>query len=104
MGDIISMKDYKRQHGIALPRSPYYTLDATPEQIQAALELAADELSKPFDYRGIPPYAAIVGYENMKTGKIKLLKEVVVYSSKRALETMAGIKGHYCVGLQQRVE
>ena len=103
MGNIISMKDYKRQHGIALPRSPYYTLDATPEQIQAALELAAEEMEKPCDYRGLPPYAVVVGYKNMKTGKIKLLKGVKKKKKKKALESLGGIgKGYSLVGLQQK--
>lgn len=103
MGDIINMKDYKQKHGIALPRSPYYTLDATPEQLNAALELAAEEMEKPTDYRGLPPYAVVVGYKNVKTGKIKLLKGVHIYPSRESLETMGGIgKGYACVGLQQK--
>ena len=100
-GVIINLNDYKRKKGIALPHSPYFTLDATDEQVRHALENAAHSLNRD-DYRQYA--AALVGYENIRTGKIKLLKEVVVYSSKRALETTAGIKGHYCVGLQQRVE
>lgn len=103
MGDIINLKDYKLKHGIALPRSPYYTLDATPEQIKAALEYAAEEMEKPCDYRGVPPYAVVVGYKNVKTGKTKLLKGAHIYPSKESLETMGGIgKGYCCVGLQQK--
>ena len=52
MGNIISMKDYKRQHGIALPRSPYYTLDATPEQIHSRIrrQLPAEEVMQRADH------------------------------------------------------
>lgn len=95
MGEIIRMKEYKRKHGIALPRSPYYTLDATEEQVQAALEIAAKEMEKPFDYRGLPPYAVVVGYKHRKTGKIKLLKAVHTFSTKGALEAMGGIGKDY---------
>lgn len=102
MGIIIDMKKYKREHDIALPRSPYYELNATDEQIEEALNTAAEYMNKPFDYRGMPPYAVIIGYENIKTGKTKLLKEIQIFPSKKSLETMAGIRGHYCIGLQQK--
>ena len=98
MKNIISINDYKRKHGIALPRSPYYTLDATHEQLLAALEMAKECMRKPMDYQGLP-YAAIVGYENIKTGKIKLLKQIQIASCKEAI---SGIRGYRCIGLQQK--
>ena len=37
---IISLKDYKRKHDIPLPRSPYYNLNATQEELDQAYRLA----------------------------------------------------------------
>ena len=99
MAEIIKMNDYKKEHGIALPRSPYSTLKASEEDLDTALKHARKIMEKPFDYRGQTPYAVVVGYENKKTGDIKLLKEYQVFSSKDAFEGMAGIRGHYSLGL-----
>ena len=101
---IIRLKDYKREHDIPLPRSPYYNLNATQEELDQAYRVAAQGMKKPFDYRGIPPYAALVGYKNIKTGKIKLLKEISYYSSKSVFESTAGIKDHYVLALVQRAQ
>ena len=99
---IISLKDYKREHDIPLPHSPYYSLNATEDELNEAYHLAARRMREPFDYRGIPPYAALVGYKNIKTGKIKLLKEITYYSSKSVFESTAGIKDHYVLALVQK--
>ena len=104
MAKIISMNDYKRKHGIALPRSPYYTLDASDEELQAAVERAKPFLESPHDYRGLPPYAVVIGYENLKTGKIKLLKELHIFPSKHALEHMEGIRGYNTLYLKRTAE
>ncbi len=73
MAEIIVLNDYRREHGIALPRSPYYTLKATKRDLDMALERAAKMMNEPLDKQGLLPYAVIVGYENKKTGDIKLL-------------------------------
>ena len=103
-GKIISLKDYKREHDIPLPRSPYYRLNATEDELDQAYRIAAQGMKQPFDYRGIPPYAALVGYKNIKTGKIKLLKEISYYSSKSVFESTVGIKDHYVLALVQKVQ
>ncbi len=99
MAEIIKMNDYKKKHGIALPRSPYSTLKASKKDLDEALEHARNIMEKPFDYRGQTPYAVVVGYENKKTGDIKLLKDYRVFSSKNVFEQSAGIRGHYSLGL-----
>ena len=100
-GVIINLSDYKRKKGIALPRSPYFTLDATEEQVRDALSTAARTLNRD-DYNRYA--AALVGYENIRTGKIKLLKGIVYFGTKEAFESMAGIKGHRCIGLIRKAE
>lgn len=97
---VIDLNQYKREKGIALPRSPYYTLNATSEQLQHAYQRAADALNG--EYGGGPYFAALVGYENNRTGRVKLLKEMRLYPSPEAFEAMAGIKGHKCVGLARK--
>ena len=101
MAEIIIMNDYRREHGLALPKSPYYTLRATKRDLDIALEKVARIMKEPLDKKGMPPYAVIVGYENKKTGDIKLLKEYRLFSNKEAYEKMSGIRGHYSLGLMQ---
>ena len=101
MAEIIFMNDYKREHGIALPRSPYSTLKASKNDLDKALIIAREMIQSPVGYKGAQPYAVVVGYENKKTGDIKLLKRYQLYLSKHSFETMAGIRGHYCIGLTQ---
>lgn len=96
---IVDLKEYKREKGIALPNSPYYTLNATEEQIQEAAERVSLVLEQPFDYRGVLPYAVLLGYENIKTGQVKLLKQVCIYPNRKVFESSAGIKGHKAVAL-----
>ena len=79
MEKITDLKEYKQKHDIPLPRSPYYTLNATDEELQEAVGRAERMMGFPFDYRGLPPYAVLLGYENIKTGKIKLLKSQIAY-------------------------
>ena len=100
MGDIIYLNDYKKKHDIPLTNSPYYALNATEEQMQMAY-LRAVELMK--DER-LSPYAVLIGYKNIKTGKIKLLKEPRMYSSRNAFEDMAGIKDHYVIAVTRKAE
>lgn len=99
-GKVVDFNEYKREKGIALPRSPYYTLNATDKQIRLALRRAVMELNRP--HGGSPLYAAVVGYEDVKTGRVKLLKNLRLYSNPEAFENMAGIKGHRCVGLTRK--
>jgi len=102
---IISMKDYKRQHDIPLPRSPYYTLNATEYEIRFALERAAELMQEPCDYRGKPCFAVLVGYENKKNGKVKLLKQQICFPTESAYESACpGINGYYCLALKRRAE
>ena len=94
MGEVINLNDWKKEHGIPLPRSPYYALKATEAQIQKAISEAQKYMDSPD-----MPYAAIVGYQDMKTGNVKLLKEMHVFSDQYAFKHMEGIRGHYCIGL-----
>lgn len=48
---IINLKDYKREHDIPLPRLPYYSLNATEDELNEAYHLAARRMREPFDYR-----------------------------------------------------
>ena len=90
----IDLNDYKKQREIPPPRSPYYALDATDEEIYEAVERAKRLMSETFDYRKQPPYAVLFGYKNIKTGKAKLLKSMEVYPSEQVFNQMAGIGGH----------
>lgn len=102
---IINIKDYKRKHDIPLPRSPYYTLNATEYELQLALERAAELMREPHDYRGEPHYAVLVGYENKKSGKVKLLKQQICFPTEEVFESACpGIKGYYCLALKRKAE
>ncbi len=96
-GSIVSLNDFKRERGIALPRSPYYTLNATRAQLKEALERGVERIKSPIGT--CLPYAVVVGYENSKNGRIKLLKEAICYSSKEAFESMSGISGYRSIAL-----
>ena len=91
MGDIISLTAYKKRKGIAAPRSPYYTLNATSAEVSAALNRAAQFMSQPMDCRGKTPYAVLVGYED-RDGRVKLLKDICCYPSREMFEMDAGRK------------
>ena len=90
MNNVISLAEYKLKKGIVPPNSPYYTSNASPEQINEAVERAKIEFSKPVDYRGKPPYAVVIGYKDQK-GCVRLLKGQIVFSSKRSFEEMGGM-------------
>ena len=98
MGDMISLVAYKKRKGIALPKSPYYTLNATKAEVSAALNRAAQFISKPMDYQGKTPYAVLVGYED-RDGRIKLLKEICCYPSREMFEMVAGRKSMLTLAL-----
>ena len=104
MTKIINLNEYKKAHGIAPPRSPYYTLKATKEEIKQAVERASEQMKIPFDYRGLPPYAVMIGYKNKKTGDVKLLKELHVFSDREMFRKSAGIKNHYVLALIQKAQ
>lgn len=95
--NIVNLNDYKRKKGIALPRSPYSTLDATKKQIHEAYLRAAASMNEYTDM-----YAAVIGYEIIKTGKVKLLKGLQLYPSQEVLQSMAGIYGHKCLVLVRK--
>ena len=97
--NVIDFKAYKRAKGIALPRSPYSTLAATREQIDAAFQHASDALHSEPRF-----FAALVGYENIKTGKVKLLKGIQLFSNREVFELWAGIRGHYVLALTKKEE
>lgn len=93
LGDVISLNDWKKEHGIPLPNSPYFTLKATDEQVEDALQSATRSM-----YSKEAPYAVIVGYKSRKTGDVKLLKELRLYPDRETLEAEGTVPGHYCVG------
>lgn len=95
--NIVSLNDYKRKKGIALSRSPYSTLDATEVDVHEAYLRAAELMNEDTNM-----YAAVIGYENIKNGKIKLLKGLRLYSSRGILESTAGINGHKCLVLVRK--
>ena len=92
MDNVISLVGYKKEKGIALPRSPYYTLNATEEQLNKAVERASKYLHKPMNGCGTMPYAVLIGYEDKK-GRTKLLKAISAYPTKDLLEAFAGRRG-----------
>lgn len=90
MGKVISLAAYKAEKGIVPDNSPYYTSNASPEQIAEAVERAQEWFIHPMDYRGIPPYAVVIGYEDRK-GRVRLLKSQQAFSCKHAFEEMGGM-------------
>ena len=89
MKNVISLAAYKADKGIVPPGSPYYTSNATSEQISEAVERANAEFSNTMDYRGKPPYAVVIGYEDKK-GHVRLLKNLICYPTKHSFEMLAG--------------
>ena len=59
--NVTDFKAYKRAKGIALPRSPYYTLAATDTQIREAYQQAAQALKSDSRIQVVH-----VGYKNIK--------------------------------------
>ena len=104
MSKIIYLNEYKRKHGIAMPRSPYSTLNATHSDIHEAYRKAAEQMRQAADTLGQSPYAVLVGYQDIKTRRVKLLKQMPMFSDKDSFERMAGIKGNYCLGLTRKAE
>lgn len=100
MGDVIYLNDYKKKHDIPLTNSPYYALNAAEDQVYEAYMRAVELMEN----ERLAPYAVLVGYQNVKTGKVKLLKEPRMYSSRAAFEDMAGIKDHYVVALTRKAK
>jgi len=92
MNNIVSLAEYRKKNGIALPRSPYYTLNATEAQIEGAVNRAAKYLYKPMNGFGTMPYAVVIGYEDKK-GRTKLLKSISIYPTKNVMEENVGRKG-----------
>ena len=68
-----------------------YTVNATPDQIQASLLQAAEIMRKS------PFYAILIGYENVVTGKITLLNRVRVFAKQTDYEKKAYRNGYNCV-------
>ncbi|MCR5090067.1 MAG: hypothetical protein K6C08_11225 [Oscillospiraceae bacterium] len=98
MGDVINLNDWKREHGIPLANSLYYTLKATEAQLKSAMDAAQIAMLRPMS-DGQWPYAVVVGYRSMKTGDVKLLKEPRLYPSLETLEDTGVLPGHSCIGV-----
>lgn len=99
MGDIISLAEYKRKKGIAPPRSPYYTLKASRQQIDDAIHNAAAQLQNMISRNGSAPcYAVLIGYEE-KNGNVKLLKGLYFYPDKETFERCAGHRNQKAIAL-----
>lgn len=90
MNNVISLAAYKAKKGIVPPGSPYYTSNATEDQINDAADRARIEFTKPVDYRGKPPYAVVIGYEDKK-GRVRLLKGQIIFPTKSSFEQMGGM-------------
>ena len=97
--NVTDFKAYKRAKGIALPRSPYYTLAATGTQIREAYQQAAQALKSDSRIQVVH-----VGYKSIKTGHVKLFKGQYEYSSMDLFERWAGIRGHYVLALARKGE
>ena len=103
MGEIISFAAYRKKKGIAAPRSPYSTLKATDDQIQDALQRAAEFMSDTYNRSGKPLYAVLIGFED-KHGDVRLLKSISGYSSKESFEAFAGRKGFLTLALTTKAQ
>ncbi len=90
MNNVISLAAYKAQKGIVPPGSPYYTSNATEDQINEAVDRAKLKFTKPVDYRGKPPYAVVIGYEDKK-GRVRLLKGQIIFPTKSSFELTGGM-------------
>ena len=97
--NVTDFKAYKRAKGIALPRSPYYTLAATDAQIREAYQQDAQALKSDSRIQVVH-----VGYKSIKTGHVKLFKGQYEYSSMDLFERWAGIRGHYVLALARKGE
>ena len=90
MSNIVSLSAYRAEKGIVPAGSPYFTTNATSEQISAATERAREHFSHPFDFRGVPPFAVVIGYRDRK-GRVRLLKDQIIYPTRSSLESMGGM-------------
>ena len=96
MGDVISIKTYKKEKGITSERSPYSTMKATQSEIDDAVQYARQIIA---EGKGIDHiYAVVIGYEDKK-GDVRLLRSFQVYPSQYAFEAMAGMKTMKVVAL-----
>ena len=77
----------------------YYTSNATDGELHQAIERAEEIRQTPIDCIGHLPYAVLYGYEEIKTGKIKLLKEPITYKTRKGFEHQSEIKGHYAMAV-----
>ena len=68
-----------------------YTVNATPDQIQASLLEAAEIMRKS------PFYAILIGYESVVTGKITLLNRIRVFAKQSDYEKKAYRNGYKCI-------
>jgi len=103
MGEIISLAAYRKKKGIAAPRSPYYTLKATEEQIHDALQRAAEFMTNEYNRSGKPLYAVLVGYKD-KQGNVRLLKTISGYPTREVFESCAGYKGYLTLALKTKAQ
>ena len=101
MPQIVSLKQYKRAHDIPLVRSPYYTLNATKQEVYDAYQRAIAYLSLPVG-KYSTPQIVLFGYEHQKTRKIKLLKNVVIYSDEETFRLDAGKRGYDCLMVKSK--
>ena len=98
MTKVTDINEYKKRHNIPLPDSPFSTFNATEMEVFDALQAAQDVFN-----RKRAPYAIVVGYEDLETGHISLLKEMKVFTNQTRFENhVNNNRGCNCIGVARK--
>ncbi len=92
------LSENKKLKRASTPNSPFATLNATEAELQEAFQRASVLLTKPIDDSGRMPYAVLVGYKD-KNGRIRLLNDFCIFTTKAGFERSAGNQRREPIGV-----
>ncbi len=72
----------------------YANTDATKEQVRAAIRAAKVIMQRPLPLTRAYPQIALVGYQEEKTGRNMLLKEICVFQTGELFASATEMDGH----------
>ena len=72
----------------------YVNTDATKEEVKAAIRAAKVIMMRPLPLTHAHPRIALVGYQEKKTGRYKLLREFRIFQTGELFASMTTLEGH----------